>query len=394
MIVSKDLFEDTQTAYRLYNNEELHHARNLFRLFNASWIVSMGASIANFTLRVGLPFTPLFRHTVYNHFCGGETFEECKETIKSLSDVGVSAMINYGVELKETERDFELTIKHNLEAIEFAGKNSAVSVVCIKITGFGRFSLLEKVHNRGQLTDEEATEFLSLERRVEQLCAAAAYSKVALYVDAEESWIQDALDELVERKMEEHNKIKAVVFNTFQMYRHDRLVYLKSQVQKAKSGGYILGVKLVRGAYMEKERVRANELGYESPIHANKQAVDEDFNAAVMLCLENLEYVSLCIASQSEESNLLTVKMIEEKGIARNHPQIWFSQLYGMGDNITFNLANAGFNAAKYLPYGPVKDVIPYLIRRAQENTSVAGQMSRELTLINKEVERRKRLNK
>jgi proline dehydrogenase len=291
--------------------------------------------------------------------------------------------------LKETEEDFDKTISRNLEAIEFGGKNKSVKALCIKITGFGRFGLFEKIQTGETLTSPEKKEFDRIKKRFEKLCAAAEKNGVPLYVDAEESWIQEPLDGMVEEMMAKYNKKQCIVFNTFQIYRWDRLSYLQRQIDKAKTGEYFLGAKLVRGAYMEKERERAAELNYPSPIHKNKAAVDKDFDDAVNLCIENLEQVYLCIASQSETSNLLAVQLISRKKLEHNNEHILFSQLYGMGDNITFNLAKLGFNTTKYLPYGPVKDVVPYLIRRAQENTSVSGQTGRELSLIKMEIKRR-----
>lgn len=390
MKISPDIFEDTQTAYQQKSNADLYKAKAIFQLMANNSLVSIGSTVANAALALHLPVSTLFRWTVYGHFCGGETFAQCQKTIGHLAQNGVGVLLNYGVELKESEEDFDKTIAKNIEAIEFAGHNASVKALCIKITGFGRFSLFEKIQAGEKLSAEEKKEFQRVKTRFEKLCKSAHKNKVALYVDAEESWIQNPLDEMVEQMMAEYNIESCTVFNTFQMYRSDRLAYLNEQVVKAKQGKYLLGAKLVRGAYMEKERDRAKELNYPSPIHHNKKAVDTDFDEAVSLCLDSLDVVHVCIASQSEKSNLLALQLIEKKKIAYNHPGILFSQLYGMGDNITFNQAKLGFSATKYLPYGPVKDVIPYLIRRAQENTSVAGQTTRELTLIKKEIKRRK----
>ncbi|HLP20724.1 MAG TPA: proline dehydrogenase family protein [Chitinophagales bacterium] len=392
MKISPDIFEDTETAYASKSNGELQKAKAMFTLMSNNALVGFGSSIANLALSLHLPVSPLFRYTVYNHFCGGETFEECKETIHELKQSNVGVLLNYGVELKETEEDFDKTIAKNIEALEFAGKNRSVKALCIKITGFGRFDLFEKIQNKEPLTVAEKREVVRVKKRLDKVCHVAAHNKVAVYVDAEESWIQNPLDEMVEEMMEKYNGKECIVFNTFQLYRHDRLDYLKNQIKKAKAGHYLLGAKLVRGAYMEKERERAKEMNYPSPINPNKKATDKDFEEAVGLCLDNLEHLHVCIASQNEHSNLLAMQEIEKKKIERGTDRILFSQLYGMGENITFNLAKLGFSATKYLPYGPVKDVIPYLIRRAQENTSVAGQTTRELSLIKKELKRRKSL--
>ena len=391
MKISPDIFENTETAYATKSNGELQKAKVMFQLMGNNSLVNLGSSLAGLALSLHLPVSSLFRIMVYNHFCGGETFSECKKTIHALEKSNVGVLLNYGVELKETEEDFDKTIAKNIEALEFAGKNKAVKALCVKITGFGRFDLFEKIQSGEKISVTERKELLKVKKRFEKLCEVAEEKEVAIYVDAEESWIQNPLDEMVEEMMAKHNRKQCIVFNTFQMYRWDRLNYLKAQIEKAKEGNYLLGAKLVRGAYMEKERERAKELNYEPPIGKNKKAVDEDFDEAVNICLDNLDSLFVCIASQSEESNLLAIQQIDKKKIARISERVIFSQLYGMGDNITFNLAKLGFHATKYLPYGPVKDVIPYLIRRAQENTSVSGQTSREFSLIKKELKRRKK---
>lgn len=390
MEVSPDIFDNTEIAYADKSNAQLSRAQTLFQLMNNSALVNLGTAAANIALALHLPVSPLFRYTVYNHFCGGETFRECKKTIEKLAERNVGVLLNYGVELKEDAEDFDKAVVKNQEAVEFAGSNKSVAGVCLKPTGFGRMELFEKIQINETLTEEENVEYLRVKERFESLCRSAVKHNVALYIDAEESWIQNTLDALVEALMQTYNKEKCLIFNTFQMYRTDRLSYLREEIEKARNGGYCLGAKLVRGAYMEKERERATEKGYPSPIHKNKDDVDRDFDAAVALCLDNLDHVSLCIASQSESSNLLAIEQIAKRNIDLRSPRITFSQLYGMGDNITFNLAALGLNATKYLPYGPVKEVIPYLIRRAQENTSVSGQMSRELALLNKEIKRRR----
>lgn len=390
MGISLDIFEDTETAFANLTNGDLQKAKALFTLVGNNSLVNIGSTLANFALTLHLPVSPLFKFTVYNHFCGGETFSECKKTVQKLEKSKVGVLLNYGVELKETEEDFDKTIVKNVEAIAFAGKNKSVKALCIKITGFARFGLFEKIQKAEKLSTEEKKEFVAVKKRFEKLCETASQNGVALYVDAEESWIQNPLDNLVEDAMSKYNRGKCIVFNTFQMYRWDRLEYLQQQVEKAKAGNYFLGAKLVRGAYMEKERERATEMSYHSPIQKNKKAVDHDFDEAIKTCLLNIEHVYLCVASHSEPSNLYAMRQMDGMKIERNSERIFFSQLYGMGDNMTFNQAKLGFNATKYLPYGPVRDVIPYLMRRAQENTSVAGQTGRELSLINKEIKRRR----
>lgn len=391
MKIDAQIFNNTEVAFAAKSDRALREAKTLFKLIGNHSLVNLGTKLTDIALKLHLPVTPIFRITVYEQFCGGETFEECKSTIHQLSKFGVNAMLNYGVELKETETDFEKTVAHNLEAISFAGKNRTADIVCIKLTGFGRFGLFEKMQSGESLSKSENEELSRVKNRFHRLCKAAQKVKVKLYVDAEESWIQNTLDHITEEMMAEYNQSFPVVFNTFQLYRWDRLAYLKKEVERARKNGFVLGAKLVRGAYIEKENERAEKMGYLSPIHKSKKAVDKDFNAALKVCVDNIDTASFCVATQSEQSCLIAMQLMEEKKLPFNHENVCFSQLYGMGDNITFNLAKLGFNAYKYLPYGPVKDVIPYLIRRAQENTSVNGQMSRELKLIEKEIERRRK---
>ncbi len=389
--MTTSLFENTETAFVHQTTPALKKAKFLFQLFGNNTLVNLGTSATNIALSLHLPISSLFKITVFNHFCGGENFAECTNTIQFLSQFNVGSMLNYGVELKETEDDFEKTILQTLESIAFAGKNKQVKSICIKLTGFGRFGLFEKMDRKEALSKNEEEELQAVKNRFNRLCASAKQNDVVLYVDAEESWIQDALDGLVDEMMAKYNQQKPILFNTVQLYRNDRLAFLEQSIKTAKSKGFYYGVKIVRGAYMEKERERAIEMGYPSPIHVDKSTTDKDFNAGMQLCFTNLDIVTVCVASQSEESNLLAISLIDEMNIARNHSNILFAQLLGMGDNITFNMAKAGFNVCKYLPYGPVKEVIPYLIRRAQENTSVQGQMGRELKLIHTELARRKK---
>lgn len=388
MNIKPDLFEDTTTAFALKTDSELKKAKWLFTMVGNARLVNVGSAAANLAIKLRLPVSGLFRYTVYDHFCGGETFEECKKTVQQLQTKNVGVLLNYGVELKETEADFEATVRANLQAIDFAAQNPSVKAVCIKLTGFGRFDVFEKLQAGVALQPEERESFERVRMRFEKLCTAARQKNVALYVDAEETWIQEPLDALVEEMMMRFNRGACVVFNTFQLYRNDKLAYLQQQIQKAKAGNYLLGAKLVRGAYMEKERERAAQMGYASPIHESKKDVDHDFDEGVRMCLESLPHLYVCVASQSESSNLHAIQLLEKMPDADRN-RVIFSQLYGMGDNITFNLARLGFTATKYLPYGPVKEVIPYLIRRAQENTSVGGQTGRELSLIQQELNRR-----
>lgn len=380
--------KNTAAAFAYKSDQELKKAAWLFRQMKRKWLVDLGSRITLWT--IGLPFVQwMVKNTVFEHFCGGTTLLNSEEKINKLGAFEVATILDYGAEGKEAEEDFNFTMNENLRAIEFAANNPHISVVSTKVTGMARFGLLEAIQKGTALSKEDRVAYRNVLKRLDAICHLAYKKNIAVYIDAEESWIQSTIDHLVILMMRRYNKEKAVVFNTFQMYRHDRLQFLIDTYHQAMRDGYILGAKLVRGAYMEKERERAASLGYPSPINPDKAATDQAFNAAVRFCLEHYDTMAVANASHNEYSNSLQAQLMEEKNIPSNHPNISFCQLYGMSDHITFNLAQDGFNVAKYMPYGPVKDVVPYLIRRAQENTSVTGEVGRELDLIRAEVRRR-----
>jgi proline dehydrogenase len=382
-------FDNTAIAFAAKGDRELRKASWLFRLMSNSAIVDIGSHFTRLALQVGLPVTSLVKQTIYSHFCGGESLEETIPTIDRLARSGVSTILDYGVEAKEEEEEFDRAMQEQLRAIEFADGNPNVPYLSCKFTGYASFELLEKLHSESELNDEDVAALHRLKTRLEKICDCAVASDAAVYIDAEESWIQGGIDRLTEALMARYNREKPVVFNTVQLYRHDRLEFLKESHRRAEDGDYILGVKLVRGAYMEKERERAERVGSVDPIHVDKASVDADFDAALIYCLEHIERIAFCAATHNEDSCMLLVRTAIDRGIDLHHPHIHFAQLFGMSDHISFNLAKAGFNASKYVPYGPVKDVVPYLIRRARENRSVAGQVSRELGLILGEIRRR-----
>ena len=384
-------FDDTQVAFAGKDDSELSKSAWLFRIMSNSTIVDIGAHITQLALQIGLPVQSILKATIYEHFCGGESLEETEPMVEALAEHGVSTILDYGVEAKETQDEFDANLDEQIRCIEFADQNAAVPYVSCKITGYAPFDLLEKLNGAQPLDEDERAAVGRMDDRLTRICEAAARLDVAVYVDAEESWIQDAIDRIVEDLMARFNTEKPAVFNTVQLYRHDRLEYLKASHQRALAGGYTVGVKLVRGAYMEKEQARAESKGYPNPIHATKEAVDADFDAALVYCLENIDRIAFCAATHNEVSCQVLVAEAMANDIPLNHPHIHFAQLYGMSDHISFNLARAGFNASKYVPYGPVRDVVPYLIRRAQENRSVSGQVGRELGLILSEIERRKK---
>lgn len=384
------IFNNTQVAFALKSDTELDRAYFLFKMISNEPLVRIGAAVTNFALNVNLPVEGLIRATVFDHFCGGVNENDCLSVVDKMYTKGVSSVLDYSVEGKEEEDQFDIALKMTLKTIDFAKERQAIPFAVFKPTGLGRFELYEKLGEKQKLTPEEQAEWDRVVARFDIVCSEAHKKDVALLIDAEESWMQDAADDLVTEMMRKYNKEKAIVFNTLQMYRWDRLDYLKKLHEQAKKEGFFIGMKLVRGAYMEKENDRAKDKGYPSPICATKEATDVNYDAAVSYMVDHLENMSVFAGTHNEESTYFLMKLMEEKGIKTNDNRIWFGQLYGMSDNISYNLADHGYNVAKYLPFGPVKDVMPYLIRRAEENTSVAGQTSRELALIKAERKRRK----
>ena len=382
-------FDNIEIAFRYRDNKELKRANFLFTSMNSPFLSKMGMKATQWAMNMHLPVKALVKKTIFQQFCGGETIEEAAETSATLGKFGVDVALDYSVEGKEEEADFDHAVPEFIKAIEYAATQNNIPFIPIKVTGFARFSLLEKIHLQQPLNADEKAEWTRVEERIHKICAAAAKCKSMILIDAEESWIQLPVDELADAMMARYNKNELVVFNTFQMYRHDRYEFLKVSHVKAMKEGYILGAKLVRGAYMEKERRRAAEQNYPSPIQPNKESTDKDYDLAVAYCLDHLDTIALFIGTHNENSCFKAAETMQQKGLQPNHHHVYFSQLFGMSDNITFNLADAGFNVCKYLPYGPVKDVVPYLMRRAQENTSVAGQTGRELGLIRREMKRR-----
>jgi proline dehydrogenase len=352
-------------------------------------LVKIGTAVTNFALKAHLPVEGLIRSTVFDHFCGGVTEEDCLPNIDNMYTKNVHAILDYSVEGKETEEQFDHALEKTLKTINFAQEKESIPFAVFKPTGFGRLALYQKITEKKELTENEKSEWSRVVERYHTVCKAAIEKDVPLLIDAEESWMQDAADMLIEELMELYNKEKAIVFNTLQMYRHDRMEYLKGLHQRAHQKEYHIGMKIVRGAYMEKERARAEEKGYPSPICIYKKTTDDNYNDAIIYMMEHSN-MALFAGTHNEESSFLLMELAKKHKVANNNPNMWFGQLFGMSDHISFNLANEGYNVAKYVPFGPVRDVMPYLIRRAEENTSVAGQTSRELNLIKTEKKRRK----
>tara|TARA_R110002073_G_scaffold244979_5_gene407099 strand:+ start:10418 stop:11590 length:1173 start_codon:yes stop_codon:yes gene_type:complete len=384
------IFDNTEIAFQLKSDSELERAYFLFKMISVQPLVRIGTAVTNFALKTHLPVEGLIRSTVFDHFCGGVNEQDCLEVIDKMFDKGVSCVLDYSVEGKETETEFDAVMNKTCELIEFAHSKQAMPIAVFKPTGLGRLDLYQKKGEGLDFTNAESEEWNRVVARYHAICKLGKERDVEILIDAEESWMQDAADDLLEDLMKTYNTEKPIVYNTLQLYRWDRLDYLKSLNERAKKEGFKLGFKIVRGAYMEKERERAKSKGYPSPICKDKSNTDANFNLTLAYILENLDNISVFIGTHNEESSYLAMELMEEKGISKNDNRVWFGQLYGMSDHISYNLANKAYNVAKYVPFGPVKDVMPYLIRRAEENTSVAGQTNRELNLLKQERKRRK----
>jgi proline dehydrogenase len=383
-------FDNTGVAFQARSDTELRKAHTMFRMLNLGPLNSLGIQLTQFALNLGLPVTPLLKATIYAHFCGGISRETCQETIDKLAKREIFTCLDYAVEGGQSNHGFDQCCQEVLKVIRFAGAKKPIPFAVFKPSGLGSAHLMAKIDSGATLSTKEKQDWREIRGRVNTLCKATVDAGINLFIDAEESWIQDCIDSLCTEMMERYNKKAPVIFNTIQLYRVDRLDYLQASIKKARQGDYHLGLKLVRGAYLEKERDRAQEKGYASPVYANKDTTDKSYNLALELCLENIDCVSVCAATHNEESSLGLVARMRREGIASNHPHIWFSQLYGMGDTISYNLAKAGYQVCKYLPYGPLEEMLPYLMRRAEENSSITGQMSRELRLLAQEIKRRR----
>lgn len=384
-------FTNTQIAFQARNNKELRNSFLLFKSIGYNWLVQTGPKLVDLGFKLGLPIKGIIKKTVFHQFCGGESVSDCTATIQQMHQFGVGTILDYSVEGEEHEHVFDETAKEIILTIEKAQNNSAIPFSVFKVTGVGRFALLQKVNEGKSLTVDELAEFERVKVRINTICKRAYDLNVRLFIDAEESWIQDTIDGIVAEMMQQYNQQRAIVYNTIQFYRHDRLAFLKKSIEAAIAANYYYGVKLVRGAYMEKEAERAKDMGYVNPIQPNKAASDRDYNEGLKECLNQIDRVAICAGTHNQESCEGLIELMKQKGLAPNDERVYFSQLYGMSDNLSYNLAHAGYRVAKYLPYGPVKAVLPYLFRRAQENTSVQGQAGRELKLITSELQRRRK---
>jgi proline dehydrogenase len=384
-------FDNTEIAFSGKSSKDLRRAYWLFKIVANPTMVSFGKWATNFAIKTHLPIKGMIKATIFKQFCGGESITESLKTSNQLAEYGVKTILDYSIEGKTEEKDFDQTVAEIIATIEQGKSNENIPFAVFKVTGICLFSVLEKVNNGiGNLDSETQEQYNKLHHRVDQICGAAFKANVPVFIDAEETWIQDSIDRLAKEMSLKYNKEKAIVFNTAQLYRHDRLAFIKSEIEHARTNNYFFGVKLVRGAYMEKERERAEKKGYPSPIQPNKAASDRDYDLAVETVLDNLDVTSACVGTHNEESSAKLAQQMIDRGIDKNDPRIYFAQLLGMSDHISYNLSHHKYNVAKYVPYGPIKEVLPYLLRRADENTSVAGQTTRELSLIIKERARRK----
>jgi proline dehydrogenase len=382
-------FRDTETAFADKTNAQLKEKYRLFRLLNSPILNSIGTGITKFALALGLPVEGLIKSTIFEQFCGGETIEECEGSIEELGASGIGTILDYSVEGKSGEADFDETKDEIIRTIERAKNDKNIPFAVFKVTGIAPLGTLERMSAKKKLDAKSQAKCERIHNRIDQICGFAHAVGQPVFIDAEESWIQYAIDRMAIEMMEKYNQDDPIVFNTLQMYRKDRLQYLRDARKRAVAGRYVLAVKLVRGAYMEKERGRAEDLGYRSPIHDTKEGTDRDYDAAVEYCLRHVDDVAFVAATHNESSTQALVQKMHEMGLKPDHPNIFFSQLYGMSDNLSYVLAKNHYHVSKYVPYGPVRDAVPYLIRRAQENTSVTGQVSRELDLIESELKRR-----
>lgn len=384
--------ENTEKAFAHKSDADLAKAYRLFQTFSFPFLVLYGPKIANWAFTIGFPIKPLIKKTIFHQFCGGETIKESNQFAKELYKNRISAILDYSVEGEGTPENFKKTFEELKQVIDEAANKPEYPFAVFKPSGIGLFSVLAAKSAKDDLSKEQQNQYEELVERIHFLCKQAHQNNVKLLIDAEETWIQDAVDEIVYENAKEFNRDDIIVYNTIQLYRKGRIEEINKQINLARKFGYKIGFKLVRGAYMEKEAKRAQQMNYPNPIQDTKADTDFDYNLALKICFENRDVVAVMAATHNEESSILLAQLIENNNISKTDNRFWFAQLYGMSDHISFNLAHEGFNVAKYLPYGPVKEVLPYLSRRAQENSSVKGQSSRELSLIKQELNRRKAL--
>ena len=376
------IFSNKYIKYTSKSKYELYTTLILFKILSNKNIVQLGKKLLQIGLKLNLPILSLIKKTVFRQFCGGEDIIESNQKIAELGKYNIQTILDYSVEGKNDDTSFKHTYNEILKNLEEAQKNNLIPFCVFKITGIARFSLLKKINANEALSEAEEVEFKTLINRLEIICKKAKNNNTPILIDAEESWIQNIIDELAKNLMATYNKDTVIIYNTIQLYRSDKLEYLKRLHQTAKEQRFKLGLKIVRGAYMEKERERAKRKKYQSPIHTTKINCDQDYNAASKYCIQNIKDMQLCFGTHNEKSTEIIIKLMKQEGLSNNDPRIYFSQLLGMSDNISFYLGHFNYNVAKYVPYGPVKEVLPYLIRRAEENSAITGQTNREIIRI------------
>ena len=384
------MFNNLKVAFADKSDKDLNRAYLLFKTISNPLVSKTLSIIIKASIALRIPINNIVRATIYKHFCGGTTIENSKSTIDKLWKFGIGTILDFSAEGKESEEEFNLVMNETITSLNKAKKEKNIPFAVFKPTGLARFSLLEKIASKKELSSREIKEKKDFENRVENICKVSRKNKIPVFIDAEESWIQDTIDNIALKMMHKFNKKQAYIFNTLQFYRKDRLIYLEKILKQAKKNKFFIGIKLVRGAYYEKEIERAKNMDYNCPVHKTKEKTDLDYNNALKVCVKNIDTISICAGTHNEESSTLLIKLLKQNCISNNDKRIYFSQLLGMSDHISYNAAKKGFNVAKYVPYGPVKEMLPYLIRRAEENTSIAGQMGRELSNIISEKKRRR----
>ncbi|MBE9518488.1 MAG: proline dehydrogenase family protein [Bacteroidetes bacterium] len=383
-------FEDTKTAFRIKSDRDLRRAYILFKLISYPILVKIGNPVIRVCSALRIPIGWIVKPTAFKHFVGGETLEDCQPAVEKIKTANVYSILDYSVEGKESDKAISAALEETLRAVKNAGKNPEIPFAVFKPTAFGKHHALEVLSGKSTPDAETKEEGEKFRNRIDTLCKTAFENDIPIMIDAEDTYIQNFIDQVVMEMMQLYNKEKCIVFNTYQMYRHDRIAILEADIKKAREEKFFLGAKFVRGAYMERERLRAEKMGYEDPIQPDKESTDKDYNLALKISMDNLDIVSIFNGTHNEYSSKYLADLMIEQGVDPDDKRIWFSQLYGMSEHISYNLSDAGFNVAKYVPYGPVRFVLPYLMRRVEENSSVKGQTGRELSLIKKERQRRK----
>lgn len=388
-----NIFSNTKEAFSLKSNFELLRAQFLFNIIKNRTLVKYSTLLTNFALKFYLPVTPIIKMTVFNHFCGGVSELDCNPVIKKMYDKRVSSVLDFSTEAFNSEIEFDNCYDKKISIIEFIKDRPEIPFVVFKPTCLGSLDLFKKKTIHEDLSDKDNILWNRVVERFKGVCQKAYDNDIKILIDAEEVFVQKAIDDLALLMMRKFNREMPIVFNTVQMYRWDRLKYLSDLLNDKANNGLIFGFKLVRGAYMEKERLIAKSLNVKSPICITKNETDSNFNSGLDFVFNNLDRISLVCGSHNEDSVIKIMEIMKNKNLKVSDDKIWFGQLFGMSDNVTFNLAKMGYNTFKILPFGPVRNLMPYLIRRAEENTSVKGQTGRELQLILNERRRRKENN-